>query len=80
MSESVAVQPIALWEDEPAIVKAVVGRSVHTLKRWSREEGLTMHTRGKGTGKRDYWLTDELTAFLRATGKTNHDSVADSGE
>jgi hypothetical protein len=76
----IALTPIALWEDEPEAVKAVTGRSVHTLKRWSAREGLTVHTRGKGSGKRDYWLTDEVLAFLRATGRTNHDSAADRGE
>lgn len=66
--------PVVLWEDQPDVVKAVTGKSVHTLKRWSREEGLTVHTRGKGSGSRDYWMTDEYIAFLRATGRTNHET------
>jgi hypothetical protein len=77
--ESVAIRPIAIWEDQPAVVKAVSGRSVHTLKRWERE-GLTKHTRGRGTGARDFWFVDEIEAFLRATSRTNHDSAADSGD
>ena len=79
MAEAVAVRPVVLFEDQPEIVKATIGRSVHTLKRWSRE-GLTKHTRGTGTGARDFWFTDEVVAFLRATSKTNHESAADSGD
>lgn len=71
----IVIRPAVLWERSPRVVEATVGVSVRTLKRWSAEEGLTVHTRGQRTGKRDYWFTDEVLAFLRATGRTNHETT-----
>ena len=72
MSESepqLAVFSAVLWEDRPEICQIVVGRAPYTLRKYSRLEGLPMYARGSKSRKRHYWITSEVVAFLRATGK-----------
>lgn len=68
-------QPIVVWFDQPAVVKQVTGRSVHTLERWA-EEGLTIHTRTSAAGtSRSFIVVSEYLSFLLATSRTNHEEA-----
>lgn len=69
-----------LWEDQKEMVIATVGRTPRQLRKYATE-GLSTYTRGKGTGKRYFWITDEVIAFLKATSRnSNDDSVDDDGD
>lgn len=69
MAEPLTVHSEVLWEDHPEICQVVVGRSPYTLRKYSRLEGLPMYARGSKSRKRHYWITSEVVAFLKATGK-----------
>lgn len=67
--------PVAIFFDDPKLVKHYTGKSVRTLRRWARE-GLTIRSKTFESGAtRQYVLTTEYIAFLKINSATNQESA-----